>query len=184
MNTDLTPIINEIVKYTKKIEQDRKNNISDNFAENWNNLRYAVSQLVCKTDNDDNYIMPMVGRISAPFGEKRKNVKGQTYYHTGIDIADNPANKTPIVATNDGVVVFAGDANDGYGIKVVIDHGEGIESLYAHCSKAMVREGVQIKKGRLIAFVGSTGHSTGPHLHFEIRVNKKCVDPMKYIKEA
>jgi murein DD-endopeptidase MepM/ murein hydrolase activator NlpD len=123
----------------------------------------------------------MKGRISSPFGEKRTNSKGQVYYHTGMDIADDPANKTPIIAASDGKVIYAANTNDGYGNKVIIDHGGGFKTLYAHCSVLKVKSDNQVKQGQQIAIVGSTGHSTGPHLHFEVIKDGKVQNPLEYL---
>lgn len=155
------------------------------FSNNWNNLVYAINQLILKAGQDEEpakFIWPMKGRISAPFGEKRTNSKGQVYYHTGIDIADNPEDKTPIIASCNGQVIIAGNANDGYGNKVIIDHGEGLKTLNAHCSVLKVKAGDQVKQDQQIAIVGSTGHSTGPHLHFEVIKDGKQVNPLEFLQ--
>ncbi len=105
---------------------------------------------------------------------------GDNRGHKGFDIAATQG--TPICASLGGVVVEAstGD-NGGYGYKVVIDHGNGIKTVYAHCSKLLVRAGQRVTTGEVIAKVGNTGRSSGPHLHFEIRVNGNYVDPGPYI---
>lgn len=94
--------------------------------------------------------------------------------HTGIDIA--AASGTPIKASGDGRVVSASYRN-GYGNTVIIDHGGGVTTLYAHCSKLYVKAGQSVKQGEKIAAVGSTGLSTGPHVHWEVRINGKPVNP-------
>lgn len=179
---NLMPTIKEINKYKDKLEKEGLKGLSTN----WNNLLYAINQLVKKAgleneSDNTNFIWPMKGRISSPFGEKRTNSKGQVYYHTGTDIADAPANKTPIFAAADGKVIYAANANDGYGNKVIIDHGGGFKTLYAHCSVLKVKSGDQVKQCQQIAIVGSTGHSTGPHLHFEVIKNGKVQDPLEYL---
>lgn len=177
----LMPTIKEVNRLKEKLEGDG----FKGFSENWNNLAYAINQLVLKAgfSEQEKLLWPMVGRISAPFGEKRTNSKGQIYYHTGIDIADNPANKTPILAASDGKVIFAGNANDGYGNKVIIDHGGSLKTLYAHCSVLQVKTGDQVKQAQQIVIVGSTGHSTGPHLHFEVIKDEKQLNPLDYLQE-
>lgn len=86
--------------------------------------------------------------------------------HKGIDIPAWPG--APIVATADGIVIYASTAT-GFGLLVAISHRYGFQTLYGHCSKLLVRKGQQVKKGQIIAQVGSTGRSTGPHLHYEVR---------------
>ena len=123
--------------------------------------------------------VPGRGRISSSFGNRRNPISGRSEYHTGIDI---PApTGTDIIAVEDGVVLSAGWQN-GYGYTVVISHGSGLSSMYAHNSKLVVSAGQSVVRGQVIAKAGSTGYSTGPHLHFEIRLNGKHVNPVNYIK--
>ncbi len=117
---------------------------------------------------------PTVGRITSPFGYRRNPLGRGTEFHSGIDIANNRGTK--IKAAGSGVVVFAG-YNSGYGRLIVIKHGYGYESMYGHNRKLLVKVGDHVKKGQIIAEMGSTGRSTGPHLHFEIRYNKKSINP-------
>ncbi|MDD7796266.1 peptidoglycan DD-metalloendopeptidase family protein [Clostridium sp. 'White wine YQ'] len=99
--------------------------------------------------------------------------------HHGIDIAGNTGD--PIEAAFDGTVADTG-YNSIYGKMIVIDHGKGVETVYGHCSKILVSAGEKIKKGDLIGRIGTTGRSTGPHLHFELRVNGEAINPIKYVK--
>jgi len=99
-------------------------------------------------------------------------------YHPGIDIAAKEG--TPVKASADGVVVTS-TWDDTYGYMVVIDHGFGIQTLYGHNSRNLVKVGDRVKRGQTIGFVGSTGKSTAPHLHFEVRKNALPEDPMKYL---
>ncbi|MBR6025903.1 MAG: M23 family metallopeptidase, partial [Firmicutes bacterium] len=98
--------------------------------------------------------------------------------HKGIDLANSTGTK--IYAADGGVVTFAGWEN-GYGYVVKIDHGGLYETVYAHCSKIIVSQGEKVYQGQNIALVGSTGNSTGPHLHFEIWYNKNYKDPEDYL---
>ncbi len=100
--------------------------------------------------------------------------------HSGLDIGDKTGN--PVYAADNGRVIRSGWNSGGYGNYVIIDHGNGIYSLYAHNSKLHVKEGQSVARGQVIADVGSTGRSTGPHLHFEVRVNGSRVNPLNYIK--
>ena len=98
--------------------------------------------------------------------------------HTGLDLATKSG--TPIKVTTDGTVTFSGYSG-AYGNLVKVSHGEGVETWYGHCSKLYVTKGEKVEAGDVIAAVGSTGNSTGPHLHFEIRINGNTVNPQKYI---
>ncbi|MDR7506381.1 MAG: M23 family metallopeptidase [Armatimonadota bacterium] len=115
---------------------------------------------------------PATGDLSSFFG-LRWNAQ-----HRGIDIAASPG--APIFAARSGRVVLAGWYG-GYGLTVIVDHGRGYQTLYAHASAVLVRPGQQVRAGQLIARVGSTGVSTGPHLHFEFRVNGRPVNPLRYL---
>ncbi len=113
--------------------------------------------------------------ISSRYGS-RESIRDHA--HGGLDLAVGYG--TPIMAVADGTVKTAG-YNGGYGNLVVIEHGNGVETYYGHCSSLLVKEGTQVKAGDTIARVGSTGNSTGNHLHFEIRINGVAVNPQKYI---
>lgn len=102
-------------------------------------------------------------------------------FHSGIDIAANGIKGQPIVAADGGTVSFVKQGNSGYGNHLKIDHGNGMYTLYAHCSSINVSAGQKVSKGQAIATVGSTGNSTGPHLHFEVIVNNKKQNPKDYV---
>lgn len=119
------------------------------------------------------------GWISSYYGNRLHPILGTYIFHSGVDIAVDYG--TEIKAAEDGTVIFAG-VNGGYGNCVIIDHGGGISTLYGHASKLLVKKGQVVTKGQTIALVGSTGLSTGPHLHFEVRVNGVTQDPLKWIK--
>lgn len=120
-------------------------------------------------------VTPVSGIITSRFGN-RESIR--SYGHTGLDIAA-PAG-TPIKATADGEVIFSGYSG-GYGYVVKISHGNGIQTYYGHCSKLYVSTGETVEAGDVIAAVGSTGNSTGNHLHFEVRVNGVEVNPQNYL---
>lgn len=123
--------------------------------------------------------VPGHSRISSPFGYRIHPILNKKKLHTGIDI---PApTGTNIVAGSDGEVVHAGNLG-GYGKVVMIDHGGGILTLYAHNSRIVTSVGTKVKRGDVVSKAGSTGMSTGPHLHFEVRKNGKYQDPMPWLK--
>lgn len=117
--------------------------------------------------------------INSYFGNRIHPILKVPKFHTGIDIKVSAGKD--VVAAGNGKVVTAGSLG-GYGKTVIIDHGGGIMTLYAHNSKLLVSEGANVTKGQKIALVGSTGMSTGPHVHFEVRKNGQYVDPIPYVK--
>jgi len=117
-------------------------------------------------------------RIASGFGYRIHPIYKTLRMHTGIDFSAPIG--TPIYATGDGVVERLKGKMTGYGKVMIIDHGYGYESLYAHMSKIIVKPGEKVKRGQLIGYVGNTGRSTGPHLHYEIRKNGKPVNPAHY----
>lgn len=125
--------------------------------------------------------MPVIGRISSNFGTRFHPVDRKMKFHGGIDIAVPKG--TSIGAAADGVVKFAG-WKGGYGYAVIIEHPDGTETLYGHNQKLLVEEGQTVSAGDPISLSGSTGKSTGPHLHFEVRENGHAVNPNKYLSNV
>jgi len=123
-------------------------------------------------------IWPTTGRITSPFGYRVHPILKKRKYHSGIDIA--APRGTPIVAADSGVIIFSGN-NGGYGKMISINHGNGISTVYAHCDVLLVSAEQKVSKGQRIALVGSTGLSTGPHLHFEVRKNGVPTNPLSYL---
>jgi murein DD-endopeptidase MepM/ murein hydrolase activator NlpD len=119
------------------------------------------------------------GTVSSGFGMRSHPIDGVQKFHTGIDLRGKEG--TPILAAEDGVVRSAG-TRGGYGNAVEIDHGNGVTTLYGHASELGVKPGDHVQKGQEIGEVGMTGHATGPHLHFEVRVEGKPVDPKGALK--
>lgn len=124
------------------------------------------------------YQWPLVGRLSSGFGPRVHPIFGSRRMHTGLDIGGRSGE--PIVAAKAGVVIFAG-WRGGYGNTVVVDHGDGFSTLYAHQSQIGAAVGQQVAIGEVIGYVGSTGWSTGPHLHYELRLNGNPIDPLPYL---
>jgi murein DD-endopeptidase MepM/ murein hydrolase activator NlpD len=123
-------------------------------------------------------IWPIKGWKTSGFGYRTSPFTGRREMHKGVDVATRTG--TPIIAPADGVVIFSG-REGGFGNVVVIDHGYGIITKYAHNSVIDVKVGQKVKRGDIIAKVGNTGRSTGPHLHYEVAVNGVPVNPMRYI---
>ena len=123
-------------------------------------------------------IWPVNGVVTSPYGYRTHPIFGTTIYHSGIDIGVDYG--TPVHAADGGVVVEAGWIS-GYGYAVIIDHGNGLSTLYGHNQELAVSEGQSVSQGQVIAYAGSTGYSTGPHVHFEVRANGDPVDPSAYL---
>lgn len=120
-------------------------------------------------------IWPSRGVVSSPYGLRWNG----SDFHPGIDIANDMG--TPIIATADGVVRVAGWNDGGYGNMVDIDHGNGIMTRYGHAMQVAVTAGQHVRRGQVIAYMGSTGFSTGPHVHYEVRINGQAVNPSAYL---
>jgi murein DD-endopeptidase MepM/ murein hydrolase activator NlpD len=124
-------------------------------------------------------LWPVDGQVTASFGERIDPFNGEGAFHSGVDISSPYG--TPIVAPADGVVTFA-DLLGGYGRLVMITHGNGITTRYGHLSGFAVTAGQSVHRGDVIGYVGASGRSTGPHLHYEVRINDTPVNPYKYLR--
>ena len=142
---------------------------SGNSGDNWLNLADAPM------------LWPIMGPITSSFGERQDPFNGEGAFHAGIDISASFGQ--PIRATADGIVLTAGLAS-GYGREIMIDHGNGMQTLYGHLSGFAVTTGEQVKIGQIIGYVGTSGRSTGPHLHYEVRIRNVPVNPHKYLRET
>jgi len=148
-----------------------------------------IRQMLKDTDSEGDYVggkflwpVPGYSTITSKFGWRI--LYGKNNWHTGIDISGYNVYGKNIVAANSGTVITAVTTyipKKGYGKYVIIDHGGGYRTLYGHCSSLLVKVGQTVKRGDPIALVGSTGNSTGPHLHFGIYINGKEVDPLPYL---
>lgn len=171
----------------KKLEKDYKNleRLEDELNEEADNTTNDIQKLQSPnaTYVGGEYTWPVPGKykVTSPFGNRTHPIFGTTKLHTGIDIGFGGQYGTTVVASNSGKVIFAG-GKGGYGNTVMIDHGGKIVTLYAHNQSLLVSVGQNVKKGQPIARGGSTGNSTGPHSHFEVRVNGQYVNPLSYLK--
>ncbi len=123
-------------------------------------------------------LWPALGYVSSAFGYRRSPFTGRIEFHHGVDIAAPYG--SPIIATGDGVVVFSG----WYGLlgrTVIIDHGDGYTTVYGHNARNLVSVGDRVRRGQVIALVGASGRATGPHVHYEIRLHGKAVNPLRYM---
>lgn len=152
--------------------------------ENYRELKKPVQQSDSKPPKKGMWDKPtLIGKITSFFGFRKKPNKKASSNHQGVDIGVDEG--TPVHAVASGKVAYTaidgGDIHRGYGKFLLINHGNGLSSLYGHLSKWEVSGGQQVSKGQLIAYSGSTGNITAPHLHFEVRKNDKAVNPLDYI---
>jgi murein DD-endopeptidase MepM/ murein hydrolase activator NlpD len=124
-------------------------------------------------------LWPVIGQITGHFGERLDPFNGEGAFHTGVDISAEYG--TPVRAAADGVVIEAQE-DAGYGRLVVLDHGFGVTTWYAHLSSFTVPPGIRVKRGDVIGYVGVSGRTTGPHVHYEVRINGAPVNPMRFLR--
>lgn len=124
-------------------------------------------------------IWPTTGWVTSPFGWRTSPFTGKREHHPGLDISAPPG--TPIYAPAKGKVILSANRHDGYGIQVKLYHGGNTVTRYAHMKRSAVKQGQEVTRGELIGYVGNTGRSTGPHLHYEVRKAEVAVNPMKFI---
>jgi len=129
--------------------------------------------------NSSPNLWPVEGQITGSFGERIDPFNGEGAFHNGVDIATSYGQ--PVIAPADGVVTFA-DTEGGYGRFIILDHGRGITTRYGHLAGFAVVPGQQVHRGDTIGYVGQSGRSTGPHLHYEVRINDIPVNPHKYLR--
>ena len=164
-------------------------------------LQVAIEKLTAAVDARDEYLSKVEAKVlqqsvlkemlpnsspvsvaynSSSYGWRIDPFTGQKAFHEGLDFSAEIG--TPIRAAADGIVTLA-EVSGGYGNMVKVDHGSGLETRYGHASKLLVKVGERVVKGQEIALVGSTGRSTGPHLHYEIRLNGDALDPRQYLQK-
>lgn len=151
-----------------------RGSLRENFATSQDSDEHAGHN-----HSGNGYVLPVRGRLSSRFGMRYHPVLQRTKLHTGDDLAARQG--TPFRAARSGKVLWSG-WKKAYGNTVIVDHGDGVATLYGHASKLSVRAGQSVKAGDYIGNVGSTGWSTGPHLHFEVRKNGKPVNPKAYLR--
>lgn len=158
----------EFLQETLPAQEDRMVTLKENIEEQQRRAAATPSR------------WPTWGRITASFGWRRHPITRVRNFHSGVDIADTSIYGRQVCATGTGRVTYA-DSLSTYGRLIVIDHGYGFQTYYAHLSKIRVRVGDQVEEGDVIGLVGNTGRSTAPHLHYEVRRWGEAVDPMKYL---
>ena len=155
----------------KQAKKPNKSNNSNKLRRKKSKNRKTSSLSVPK--NKVKFLWPVEGVLTSGFGTRRGN------FHTGIDLAAPIG--TPVRCSATGTVIYANNKQRNYGNLVIVEHDHKFITLYAHLSVMMVHEGDRVRKGEVIAKVGNTGRSTGPHLHFEIRYNREATDPMQLL---
>ena len=124
--------------------------------------------------------LPLRSAVNSSFGPRVSPWTGKVEFHAGVDLAAETG--TPVKATGGGVVRFAGSA-DGYGLTVIVDHGDGIETRFGHLQRFAVSQGQRVERGQLLGLSGNTGRSTGPHLHYEVLLDGRPIDPKRLAKD-
>lgn len=184
---ELSAKLAEKAKLTKQLEKDIENykKVYEQARREEESLKASLSSSLSNSSSSKYtggqfcWPAPSYTRISSPYGYRIHPIYNTKKFHSGVDLAAPGGSN--ILAATDGKVIMAG-WNGGYGNCVVVDHGGGLSTLYAHASKLLVSKGQTVSKGQVIAKVGTTGNSTGNHLHFEVLINGKTTDPMAYIK--
>jgi murein DD-endopeptidase MepM/ murein hydrolase activator NlpD len=171
--TELTSIQNDRARLEKALQEYEATSRKIEAQ-----IRRSQQTNVGKILGTGQLIWPVQGRISSYFGWRTHPILKTKKYHNGLDLAVPTG--TPVKAADSGVVLVSG-WQGGYGNFVAIDHGKGISTCYGHNSRLLVKVGQRVEKGQTIAISGSTGLSTGPHLHFEVRVNGNPTNPLRYL---
>ena len=159
-------------------EYERLLAISENIASMLRNMENAGGGAPAGQGGTGQFMWPCNGPITSYYGWRTHPIFGTPKYHSGMDIAVDSG--TPIHAADSGTIVYSGWLG-GYGNCVMIDHGGGLVTLYAHNSALNVGEGQYVSKGAVVAYAGSTGYSTGPHCHFEVRLHGELTEPLNYL---
>lgn len=184
---ELAGKIGDLISYNKDLQKElddifaninnNNNNSNNSGNSNSNNVNSGNSES-SGNSSEESFLRPGVGVITDEYGPRINPVTGESGFHTGVDLGD--AYGAPVKAAKSGTVDYSGWIS-GYGNTIIINHGNGVQTLYAHNSELLVDVGQTVSRGQTIAKVGSTGMSTGPHIHWEIRINGQHVSPMGYV---
>lgn len=188
LESEKTSIINSLASQEEQLESE----IGDLTAYNEEleaQLNSILNEINNNNSNEQNgetvnqpssegFLRPGYGPVTDDFGPRINPVTGAAGFHRGVDFADPYG--ASVYASKSGVVAYSGWMSD-FGNVIIIDHGGGVQTLYAHNSELLVSSGQAVSQGEVIAYVGSTGMSTGPHIHFEIRINGQAVNPWNYL---
>lgn len=168
LDADSSPYLRESIEQYNFLQSASFSGIYHHYAYRW------------QAHNEPS-LWPVVGILRSSFGVRSDPFSGEGAFHTGIDL-QTPTG-TPVHVSGDGVVVSAGWSGH-YGKLVVVDHGNRLDTYYAHLSQLMVIPGQEVRRGEVIALSGSSGHATGPHLHYEVRLSGTPVNPYRYMAKA
>ena len=171
MEQDYQELVRDMHTEINEIDQASHNQL-DSFSSIFSQLK-GKRNLLAATPS----VRPVKGWVSSRFGYRKSPFTSRREFHRGLDIATHAG--TPIIATADGLITYAGKKGL-MGNMVTIDHGFGMVTRYGHAQKVLKKKGTHVKRGETIALVGNTGRSTGPHLHYEVRLNGVAVNPTKY----
>lgn len=178
-NSEMSRLDSEIKEAIRKAQNSGSSSDGNSGGSNAGSMNSNVSSAGWA------WPMPYDGvYLTSYYGYRYHPLDGDWRYHSGIDVSMSGAYGKNIVATRAGTVILSSlesESGTGYGNYIIIDHGDGYTSLYGHCSELLVSQGQRVSRGQIIARVGSTGWSTGPHLHFEVRYNGETVDPLDYV---
>ena len=171
-------IIGKVEESQEKEEKSQTNKIVPKESKNQTDSNNETVAVMSLFESNEKIIVPVHGEISSEYGNRVNPVTGQYLMHSGVDIAASQGTK--IRAAYSGIVSDVGSNSVG-GNYISLVHKDGSETLYCHCSKIIAKKGDVIRAGETIALVGSTGRSTGPHLHFEIHIDDNTVNPLNYL---
>lgn len=177
INSLNTQEFNDISNLADSESVDAITSLIDSQTENYDTLIEDVEKQLKYLESRPD-LWPVAGKITSSFGYRKHPISKRRHFHKGIDVANTSG--TDVVSSGSGIVTFAG-WNGGYGKVIIVSHGYGYKSVYAHNKSNLVEVGDRVSKGQVIAKLGNTGRSTGPHLHFEIRYNGQHIDPINVL---